>query len=97
MLDGERDQQLTGWLSEGSPKKWMVATTALLLGVDYPRVDAVVFLESPYGVYEFVQGTGRAGRSGQKSLIAIVRQSPLPTNSPCRGGMRGLTVVLPEE
>lgn len=81
MADGDKDRQLTGWIS-GESSKWMVATTALLHGLDYPRVDAVLFLESPYGLYEFIQGAGRAGRSGQKALVAIIHESPLPTNLP---------------
>ena len=74
MPDDEKERQLHAWLSNSSPltPKWIVATTALLHGVDYPRVDAVIFLGSPYGLYDFVQGAGRAGRSGQKSLIAVI-------------------------
>jgi hypothetical protein len=74
MSDEDKERQLHMWLSDPGPK-WIVATTALLHGVDYPRVDAVIFLGSPYGLYDFVQGAGRAGRSGQKSLIAIIHPS----------------------
>lgn len=77
MSDEEKDLQLHGWLSEGSPAKWIIATTALLHGVDYPRVDAVIFVGSPYGLYDFVQGAGRAGRSGQDSLIVVIHPTPL--------------------
>ena len=82
MTEEERGRNMDGWLSDAHPGKWMFATTALLQGLDYPRVDAVIFMESPYGLYEFVQGSGRAGRSGQKSLIAIIHQSPLPEPFP---------------
>ena len=77
MPEDEKEQQLCTWLSDssGSTPKWIIATTALLHGVDYPRVNAVIFLGSPYGLYDFVQGAGRAGRSGQKSLIAIIHTS----------------------
>lgn len=84
MSDEEKDQNMSSWLSDTRPGKWMFATTALLHGVDYPWVNAVIFLESPYGLYEFVQGSGRAGRRGQKSLIAIIHQSPLPAILPTK-------------
>lgn len=72
LSDQQKDANLTSWLSDEDPAKWMVSTTALLHGVDYPRVDAVIFLESPFGLYDFVQGAGRAGRSGQESFVAVL-------------------------
>jgi len=81
LSDQEKDVQLTSWLSDEHPAKWMVSTTALLHGVDYSRVDAVIFLESPFGLYDFVQGAGRAGRSGQASFVAVL-YSHLPRSMP---------------
>jgi hypothetical protein len=94
LAEQKKDVEFNRWLSPGSPEKWIVATTALLHGVDYPRVDSVIFLESPYGLYDFVQGAGRAGRSGQRSLIVILHRSPLPKpfytpgQYTCEEGMR---------
>lgn len=81
MSDEEKEGQLTSWLSDHHPTKWIISTTALLHGVDYPRVDAVIFLEVPFGLYDFVQGAGRAGRSGQESLIAVL-YNDFPTPPP---------------
>ena len=78
MSDQDKELHLRQWLSCESPEKWIIATTALLHGVDYARVDAVVFLESPYGLYDFVQGGGRAGRTGQPALVAVLHKVPLP-------------------
>jgi len=78
MSDDAKDSNLRTWLSPTSSAKWIIATTALLHGVDYPRVDAVIFLEIPYGLYDFVQGAGRAGRNGQKALVLVVHKPPLP-------------------
>lgn len=78
MSDQEKESQLCSWLSDEGPARWMIATTALLHGIDYPRVDAVIFLESPFGLYDFVQGAGRAGRSGQDSLIVVLHIGPPP-------------------
>lgn len=76
MSNQEKETQLDRWLSDKDPARWMISTTALLHGVDYPRVDAVIFLEHPFGLYDFVQGAGRAGRSGQESFIAVVHNGP---------------------
>lgn len=76
MIRGEKDTQLGSWFSNENPAKWMVSTTALLHGVDYPRVDAVIFVEPPFGLYDLVQGAGRAGRTGQPSFIAVLHQGP---------------------
>lgn len=50
----------------------MVSTTTLVHGVDYPWVDAIIFLECPFGLYNFVQGAGWAGRSGQESFVTVL-------------------------
>ena len=76
MCNEDKENQLSSWLSDEHSARWMVATTALLHGVDHPRIDSVIFLESPYGVYDFVQGAGRAGRSGQESLVVILHNGP---------------------
>lgn len=81
MTDEQKDRQLDDWLSDRNDAKWMISTTALLHGVDYPRVDAVIFAESPFGLYDFVQGAGRAGRSGQGSLVAVL-YNRLPSEMP---------------
>jgi len=95
MPDQDKDSNLRDWLSPTSTAKWIIATTALLHGVDYPRVDAVIFLESPYGLYDFVQGAGRAGRAGQKSLVVVIHKPPIPppfSGNPytCHEGMRAM-------
>jgi hypothetical protein len=58
----------------GSPK-WIVATTGMLHGIDYGWVDAVIFLEMPYGLMNFAQGAGRAGRKGRPSHIFLLHSS----------------------
>lgn len=84
MSNEQKDSQLNSWFSTGHPAKWMVSTTALLHGVDYPQVNAVIFLECPFGLYDFVQGAGRGGRGGQEALVAILYSGfpdPLPNES----------------
>jgi superfamily II DNA helicase RecQ len=52
--------------------RWMVATTGFIQGIDHPNVDTVIFLEMPYGLTNFVQGSGRAGRSGGPAHIFML-------------------------
>lgn len=72
MTEQEKDKHLSSWLSQETPEKWMISTTALLHGIDYPHVNAVIFLEPPFGLYDFVQGAGRAGRGGQEALVTVL-------------------------
>jgi Helicase conserved C-terminal domain len=51
---------------------WMVATTGFIHGIDNPNVDTVIFLEMPYGLNNFVQGGGRAGRSGRPAHVFLL-------------------------
>ena len=95
MLKEQKDRQLKSWFSSEHPAKWMVSTTALLHGVDYPHVNAVIFLEPPFGLYDFVQGAGRGGRAGQETLVTVLHSGippPLPNESPygCREEMEGI-------
>lgn len=52
--------------------RWMVATTGFIHGIDHPNVDTVIFLEMPYGLNNFVQGGGRAGRSGRPAHVFLL-------------------------
>ena len=58
MLEEDKVSQLASWLSDDHPSRWIVSTTALLHGVDYPRADAIIFLDLPFGLYDFIQGAG---------------------------------------
>lgn len=61
---------LKKWLSEGG---MIVATTALGTGVSYPGVMLVVHVGLPYGLIDFSQESGRAGRGGEQvdSLVLL--------------------------
>ena len=67
----ERSRILQEWKAGGSGG-WIIGTTSLIQGVDYEDVRLVVFVGSPYGMIDFVQGAGRAGRNGQPSKIIIL-------------------------
>lgn len=61
---------LKKWLGEGG---MIVATTALGTGVSYPGVMLVVHVGLPYGLIDFSQESGRAGRGGEQvdSLVLL--------------------------
>lgn len=65
-------EALKKWLAEGG---MMVATTALGTGVSYPGVMLVVHVGLPYGLIDFSQESGRAGRGGEQvdSLVLLER------------------------
>jgi len=64
----------------GQSGGWIIGTSSLIQGVDYPEVDLVVFMQPPWGMVDFVQGAGRAGRSGKLSQVVLLHmgQSSYP-------------------
>jgi superfamily II DNA helicase RecQ len=90
----ERSEVLKGWLDGDCDL--VVATGALGAGIDLPRVRVVLHLGFPYGLINFAQESGRAGRDGQpcKSTVVVgeeelsvaVEQQPKPR---CGGGGGG--------
>lgn len=72
-MDSKERLELQEKWSEGLPgHRWMVATTGFIHGIDHPNVDTVIFLEMPYGLNNFVQGGGRAGRSGRQAHVFLI-------------------------
>jgi helicase-like protein len=72
MESSDRSELQEKW-NEGLPgHRWMVATTGFIHGIDHPNVDSVIFLEMPYGLNNFVQGAGRAGRSNRPAHIFLI-------------------------
>jgi len=60
-----------------SGHRWIVATTGLGTGVDIAGIVAVVHMEQPYSMVDFVQQTGRGGRRAgevvESTVVADVR------------------------
>ena len=73
MAADDRMAQFERWRS--GMAKWIVATTGLMHGIDYGWVDAIIFLEMPYGLVNFAQGAGRAGRRGRPANIFLLHSS----------------------
>lgn len=51
----------------------IVATSALGTSIDFPGVVFVLYIDLPYGMIDFAQESGRAGRAGEDvdSIIVI--------------------------
>ncbi|GAB7357794.1 hypothetical protein MBLNU459_g0611t1, partial [Dothideomycetes sp. NU459] len=58
----DKEEKLAGWLEKGG---LIVATSALGTGVDFPGVVFVLHVNLPYGMIDFAQESGRAGRGGE--------------------------------
>lgn len=70
-LNEEESQEHFGnWLNGHA--LWMSATSGFTNGIDYSNVKVVIFVQPPYGLTDFVQGSGRAGRSGQPSVALLI-------------------------
>jgi len=72
MESSERSEVQERWNEGLLGHRWMVATTGFIHGIDHPNVDTVIFLEMPYGLNNFVQGGGRAGRAGRPAHVFLL-------------------------
>ena len=73
-MDAEdRADQVKRWVDNG---RLIVATSALGTGVDYPGIVYVLHIGVPYGMIDFAQESGRAGRSGEAvdSVILVEKE-----------------------
>jgi superfamily II DNA helicase RecQ len=68
----DRAERLQAWLEEGG---FIVATSALGTGVDFPGIVLVVHVGMPWSMIDFAQESGRGGRGGElvDSIIVVER------------------------
>jgi hypothetical protein len=72
-----QEEIISSWKAPGS--QWIIATSALLHGINNRYVDCIIFVGRYWGMIDFVQGAGRAGRREQKSVIYLLHEgSHLP-------------------
>ena len=73
----EKEARLRAWISGESGSPFLVGTTAAGSGVDYAHVRWVIHLEDPYGLVDYAQESGRAGRDGDAAGASIfMRRDP---------------------
>lgn len=77
----ERNSIMLNWKRGTVGGGWIMGTKSLIQGIDYPDVRFVLFLESPFGMIDFVQGAGRGGRNGETCRVALLDFSPLEAPS----------------
>lgn len=66
----ERSSAIERWMQSG--EQYLVATTAFGTGVDVQGVVATFHANIPYGLVDFIQESGRGGRTGERSLSTII-------------------------
>jgi superfamily II DNA helicase RecQ len=73
MESEQRSQALKSWLKSGG---LITATSSLGTGVDYPQIVRVLHVGVPYGMIDFAQESGRAGRGGELVDSVILVEEP---------------------
>ncbi|KAF4546947.1 Helicase conserved C-terminal domain-containing protein 1 [Elsinoe fawcettii] len=73
------------WLSEGG---FITATSSLGTGVDFPGVIHIIHAGMPYGMIDFAQESGRAGRAGEEVDSVIIIEDGWVEGQLSRGRMR---------
>jgi hypothetical protein len=72
-MDVDDRAEVADNFSEGQPRV-MITTSGLSAGVDFPFVEAVIHVGTPYTLIDFAQESGRAGRRGQRSYSHVFHQ-----------------------
>lgn len=72
----EKESNLLAWMNQGGGLKVMVATSAFGVGIDYPSVRWVIHAGPAYGLLDYAQQSGRAGRDGRpaKALLLCTQE-----------------------
>ncbi len=66
----EKEKSFSNWMNDSTPI--MVATNAFGMGIDKPDVRAVIHINTPNSLENFIQEAGRAGRDGETSYSFIL-------------------------
>ena len=72
MAEKQRQEMLKRWSKGQSDNRWITATTGLGTGVDIEEIVAVMHMEMPWGLVDFVQQTGRGGRRAETTMKSVI-------------------------
>ena len=81
------EESIAGWLDKGG---FIVATSALGTGVDYPGIVFILHAGMPYGMIDYAQESGRAGRAGEAVRSVIVLEEGFVDQYKKRGRVRSV-------
>lgn len=83
----ENEESISRWLEEGG---FMVATSALGTGVDFPGIVFILHAGMPYGMIDYAQESGRAGRGGEEVRSVIIVEEGFIEQQERRGLVRSV-------
>ncbi|WXC51053.1 hypothetical protein QX201_010758 [Fusarium graminearum] len=72
MSEQDRHEARTIWAEGHNTSRWIAATTGLGTGIDIEGIVAVVHMEKPYGLVDFVQQIGRGGRRAGEVVRSVI-------------------------
>ncbi|GKU09951.1 unnamed protein product, partial [Fusarium langsethiae] len=72
MSEQDRYEVRTAWVEGRNTSRWIAATTGLGTGIDIEGIVAVVHMEKPYGLVDFVQQIGRGGRRAGEVVRSVI-------------------------
>ncbi|EXK25262.1 hypothetical protein FOMG_18058 [Fusarium oxysporum f. sp. melonis 26406] len=72
MSEQGRHEARTAWIEGRNTSRWIAATTGLGTGIDIEGIVAVVHMEKPYGLVDFVQQIGRGGRRAGEVVRSVI-------------------------
>ncbi|RXP57634.1 RecQ family ATP-dependent DNA helicase [Lutibacter sp. HS1-25] len=70
LSNDEKNNAFNSWMQDETPI--MVATNAFGMGIDKPNVRAVIHINTPNSLENFIQEAGRAGRDGKNSYSVLL-------------------------
>jgi len=70
LSNNEKNEAFSNWMSDKTPV--MVATNAFGMGIDKANVRAVIHINIPNSLENFIQESGRAGRDGKDSFALLL-------------------------
>lgn len=71
----ERAAVQSKWMAGATPAdRCIAATSAFVHGIDAPYVDLIIFLETPFGLVDFIQAAARGGRRGRACMVVLAHK-----------------------
>ncbi|KFX98401.1 hypothetical protein V490_02328 [Pseudogymnoascus sp. VKM F-3557] len=80
----QREAGFQAWLGGETP--YIVATAALGMGIDVPKITHVIHLEAPLTIIHYAQEAGRAGKGGERvAAVVVIGDKEWPEEDAAKG------------